>query len=114
MATTLSLAIFMENPSGWGMEAGTRASPEINKVPTGPSSRRVFHAATVGGRGGRLHGLPGQARFQGGQDVIARARDIGGFRGGLVVDGAGIGDLALRIDDEHMRGGLGLVGLAHG
>src|SRR5688572_12138491 len=70
---------------------------------------RVLDAAAVGRRRGGGDGLAGHGLVQARGHVVARLRDIIRIRRRLVVDCARVNQNAVRIDDEHVRRGLGAV-----
>src|SRR5579884_838689 len=76
------------------------------------SSVLILDRAAIGLRGSRLHLLAGKQRVDGGFHIVLRVFHVRLVGAALVVDGAGIGEHALLIDDEHMRRGLGAVKLA--
>ena len=58
-----------------------------------------------------MTGLPAMASFEGHRYVVGGALDVVLARRGLAVDGAGVHQLALRIDHEHVRRGARAVGV---
>ena len=72
----------------------------------------VLYGAAVGAGGGDGDGFAGHGGIEGFVEVVVGGLDVGLIGGGLVVDGSLVDELAGGVDDEHVRGGLGLVEMA--
>src|SRR5215210_2297817 len=93
--------------------AARAAGPSRRRFRSPSSGQLILDAATVGLGRRRIGALAGLLGGQAARDVIhALGLRLAARR--IVVDRAVVGDLAILVDDEHVRRGLGLIGVADG